>query len=268
MTVQSIEAAAAVAWPPKESLTLGSWELSAGDGFSRRRNSAVPAGPLPENLERRFSDVGEWYRVRGLPTLYRITPLCDTAVDDVLTDRGLVLEAPTLVMSRSLVATDLVEGVAESPVVTDTWVETELAALGIDRSSIGPWLAPIAAVPSPASFVVPVDGGESAVSSLMRCSAFLRSWCGRNIDGEDMRAGSWQPSTNSAGGKGLGEPSSRSSRMTNQRSTCTDHSATKCPIGTGTGALMRERTRRQLKPDRSVLRRSARRDKLDEREAR
>ena len=162
MTVQSIEAAAAVAWPPKESLTLGSWELSAGDGFSRRRNSAVPAGPLPENLERRFSDVGEWYRVRGLPTLYRITPLCDTAVDDVLTDRGLVLEAPTLVMSRSLVATDLVEGVAESPVVTDTWVETELAALGIDRSSIGPWLATIAAVPSPASFVVAVDGGESA----------------------------------------------------------------------------------------------------------
>ena len=162
MTVQSIEAAAAVAWPPKESLTLGSWELSAGDGFSRRRNSAVPAGPLPENLERRFSDVGEWYRVRGLPTLYRITPLCDTAVDDVLADRGLVLEAPTLVMSRSLVATDLVEGVAESPVVTDTWVETELAALGIDRSSIGPWLATIAAVPSPASFVVPVDGGESA----------------------------------------------------------------------------------------------------------
>ena len=162
MTVQSIEAAAAVAWPPKESLTLGSWELSAGDGFSRRRNSAVPAGPLPENLERRFSDVGEWYRVRGLPTLYRITPLCDTAVDDVLADRGLVLEAPTLVMSRSLVATDLIEGVAESPVVTDTWVETELAALGIDRSSIGPWLATIAAVPSPASFVVPVDGGESA----------------------------------------------------------------------------------------------------------
>ena len=160
MTIQSIEAAAAAAWPPTESLTLGSWKLSAGDGFSRRRNSAVPAGSLPENLERRFSDVREWYRVRGLPTLYRITPLCDTAVDDVLADRGLALEAPTLVMSRSLEATELVEGVAESPVVTDTWVQTELAAVGIERSSIGPWLGTIAAVPSPASFVVPVDDGE------------------------------------------------------------------------------------------------------------
>ena len=162
MTVQSIEAAAAAAWPPTESLTLGTWKLSAGDGFSRRRNSAVPAGLLPENLERRLSDVGEWYRVRGLPTLYRITPLCDTAVDNVLAESGLVLEAPTLVMTRPLEPTEPVEGVTESPVVTDAWVETQIAALGVDRSSIGTWLATIATVPSPASFVVPIDDGEPA----------------------------------------------------------------------------------------------------------
>ena len=162
MTVQSIEAAAAVAWPPTESLTLGSWKLSAGDGFSRRRNSAVPAGPLPEDLDRRLTDVEEWYRVRGLPTLYRVTPECGDAVDGILAERGLVFESPTFVMSRLLGLPESVEGVDESPVVTDSWVETEIAALGIDRSSIGPWLATIAVVPSPASFVVPVDGGEPA----------------------------------------------------------------------------------------------------------
>jgi ribosomal protein S18 acetylase RimI-like enzyme len=117
---------------------------------------------LPENIERRLSDVGEWYRVRGLPTLYRITPLCDPAVDNVLADRGLVLEAPTLVMSRPLERTERVEGVTESPVATDVWVETELAALGIDRSTVGPWLATLAAVPSPATFVVPIDDREPA----------------------------------------------------------------------------------------------------------
>ena len=162
MTVQSIEAAAAVAWPPTESLTLGSWKLSAGDGFSRRRNSAVPSGPVPDDLERRLTDVAEWYRVRGLPTLYRMTPGCDAAVDDILADRELVLEAPTLVMSRSLDSVESVGGVAESPVVTDAWVEAELAALGIDRSMVGPWLATIVTVPSPVSFVVPVDDGEPA----------------------------------------------------------------------------------------------------------
>ena len=160
MTVQSIEAAAAVAWPPTESLTLGSWRLSAGDGFSRRRNSVVPAGPLPEDLDRRLADVEEWYRVRGLPTLYRITPECDASVDSVLTERGLVFESPTLVMARRLDVPESVDGVDESPVVTDAWVETEIEALGIDRSSLGPWLATIAVVPSPASFVVSTDEGE------------------------------------------------------------------------------------------------------------
>ena len=162
MTIQSIEAAAAAAWPPTESLTLGSWKLSAGDGFSRRRNSVVPAGQLPTNLERRLSDVETWFRVRGLPALYRITPLCDAAIDNVLADRGFIFEAPTLVMSRSLESIEPVEGVTESPIATAAWVETELAALGIDRSSIGPWLATIAAVPAPARFVVPEDDGEPA----------------------------------------------------------------------------------------------------------
>lgn len=166
MTVQSIEAAAAVAWPPTESLTLGSWKLSAGDGFSRRRNSAVPTGPLPENVARRLSDVDAWYRVRGLPTLYRITPSCDAAIDNVLADRGLVLEAPTLVMSKHLKAAEPVEGVTESPVATRAWVETETDALGIDRSSIGPWLATIAMVPSPASFVVDTHDGEPVGAGL------------------------------------------------------------------------------------------------------
>ena len=66
MTVPAIEAAAAAAWPATESTTLGSWTLLAGDGFSRRRNSAVPAGPVPDDLERRLDDVAEWYRVQSL----------------------------------------------------------------------------------------------------------------------------------------------------------------------------------------------------------
>jgi len=160
VTVQTIEAAAAVAWPPIESLTLGSWKLSAGDGFSRRRNSAVPAGPLPEDLDRRLGDVEGWYRVRGLPMLYRITPECDASVDSVLAERGLVFESSTLVMSRPLDPPEPVDGVDESPVVTDAWVKTEIEALGIDRAAIGPWLATIAVVPSPASFVVFTDDGE------------------------------------------------------------------------------------------------------------
>ena len=166
MTVAAIEAAAAVAWPATESTTRGAWTLFAGDGFSRRRNSAVPAGPLPGDLERRIADVTEWYRVRALPTLFRINPLCDPGIDDVLADRGLSVEASTLVMRRSIEAGQAVRDVAESPVATDDWISAEIDALGIEASLIGPWLATIARVPGPAAFVSPVAAGSSVGAGL------------------------------------------------------------------------------------------------------
>ena len=156
MTVAAIEAAATVAWPATESTALGTWTLFSGDGFSRRRNSAVPAGPAPVDLERRVADVAEWYRVRALPTLFRINPLCDPDVDKVLADDGFSIEAPTLVMCRSIEPGQAVPDIVESPVATDGWISGEIDALGIEASLIGPWLATIARVPGPAAFVTPV----------------------------------------------------------------------------------------------------------------
>jgi ribosomal protein S18 acetylase RimI-like enzyme len=159
MKVAAIEAAAAIAWPATESTTLGAWTLLAGDGFSRRRNSAVPAGPAPVDLERRLAAVAEWYRVRSLPTLFRINPLCAPDVDVVLADKGFSLEAPTLVMHRSIEALGPVGDMFESPVATDDWISAEIDALGIEASQIGPWLATLAKVPSPARFVSPLVEG-------------------------------------------------------------------------------------------------------------
>ncbi len=154
MSVEAIEHAAATAWPPIELATLGEWHLSAGDGFSRRRNSAVPAGTLPDDLDERLDAVADWYVTRGLGPLYRITPLCDPAIDGALEQRGFQIEDPVLVMTRSLSEDDMADGVAASPMATDDWIATELDALGIDRALVDPWIAVIRAVPSPASFVM------------------------------------------------------------------------------------------------------------------
>ena len=160
MTVETIERAAATAWPPNEWATLGEWHLSAGDGFSRRRNSAVPAGPLPDDLDGRLSEVADWYSARGLDPLYRVTPLCAPAIDDALEQRGFRLEDPVLVMTRSLPEGAMPGGIAASPMATDDWITTELDALEIDRGLVDPWLAVIRAVPSPASFVTSKSGSE------------------------------------------------------------------------------------------------------------
>jgi GNAT superfamily N-acetyltransferase len=140
MNIEAIEHAAAIPWPASSRAMLGEWCLSASDGFSRRRNSAVPAGPVPDDLNGRMNDVAAWYIDRGLPVLYRTTPLCDPKVDSVLEERGFSVEDSVLVMTRSLSEGDRVDDVDASPIVTDDWITTELDALGIDRVLVDPCL--------------------------------------------------------------------------------------------------------------------------------
>lgn len=166
MSIEAIERAAAIAWPAIERTTMGEWVVCAGDGFSRRRNSVVPVGAIPDELEGRLSDVTSWYEARGLDTLYRITPLCDPAIDQMLAARGFAFETPTLVMSRSLQPEESPINVAESPIATEDWIAAELSALDIDRSLTGPWLSAIEAVPSPAAFVTVGEGTSTAGAGL------------------------------------------------------------------------------------------------------
>lgn len=161
MSIAAIERAASIAWPPLERTTIGEWVLSAGDGFSRRRNSTVPVGPLPDDLDGYLYAVADWYTTRGLDPLYRVTPLCDPAIDEALELRGCGLEDPVLVMMRSLAEDERVDEVALSSVVTDNWIAAELEALGIDRLGVDPWLTAIRDVPSPALFVMSKHGSES-----------------------------------------------------------------------------------------------------------
>ena len=109
---------------------------------------------MPDDLDERLDAVADWYAARGLGPLYRITPLCDPAIDGALEQRGFQIEDPVLVMIRSLSEDEMADGVAASPMAADDWIATELDALGIDRALVDPWIAAIRAVPSPASFVM------------------------------------------------------------------------------------------------------------------
>lgn len=160
--IAAIERASAIAWPAAETETVGEWVLSSGDGFSRRRNSAIPTGSLPDDPRQRVADVVAWYRERGILPRFRITSACDPEADEMLERSGWALEASTLVMSRPLCDAGSVEGIAESQTASDAWIDAELNALGLDRSLVGPWLETIKAVPQPAVFAMAIDEGESA----------------------------------------------------------------------------------------------------------
>jgi GNAT superfamily N-acetyltransferase len=64
--IVALEEAAALGWPAPETARLGGWLLRAGEGWTRRANSALllgdPGVPLPDALDR----VRDWYVSRGL----------------------------------------------------------------------------------------------------------------------------------------------------------------------------------------------------------
>lgn len=152
-SIAAIERAAAIAWPALETATMGEWLLSAGEGFSRRRNSAVPLGRLPDGIDRRIDEVVAWYRERGITPRFRMTPLCDDRVDAILDRRGFVIEDPVAVMARPLDDPGTTDGVTVADHATEQWVDAQLEVLGIDRSLVHPWLSTLAALPDPAAFV-------------------------------------------------------------------------------------------------------------------
>ncbi|WP_216898703.1 N-acetylglutamate synthase, CG3035 family [Nocardia alni] len=68
--IRALETAAAYGWPGTEHTWIDGWLLRAGNGYSKRANSALPLGEpgapaleMPETLER----IRLWYAERGLP---------------------------------------------------------------------------------------------------------------------------------------------------------------------------------------------------------
>lgn len=95
----ALEEAAALGWPAPETARLGRWLLRAGEGWTRRANSALligdPGLPLPDALDR----VRDWYAERGLPARLCI-PLPPMApVDHLAAGSGWTIDVDTEVLT-------------------------------------------------------------------------------------------------------------------------------------------------------------------------
>lgn len=97
-----IEDASLRAWPGLETETLDGWELRCAGGFTKRANSVQPFGPSTGALSEKIEDCEEWYRARGLPAVFRLTPFSDEALDALLEEHGYQLVEPTEVLSMGL----------------------------------------------------------------------------------------------------------------------------------------------------------------------
>jgi GNAT superfamily N-acetyltransferase len=101
---ESLEAAAAQGWPPREQARLGDWRLRATDGWTQRANSALAIGspdlPTPDAID----FVRHWYRERALTPAISIPVPLFQRLDDELERQGWTAMPVTQVMTAPLPA--------------------------------------------------------------------------------------------------------------------------------------------------------------------
>jgi N-acetylglutamate synthase len=89
-SIDELERAAAGGWRAPEEATLGHWLLRAADGFTGRANSALAVGDPGLPLAGAVTEVGRWYRARGLRPMVAVPHPLDqpdsSAVDRFLGD--------------------------------------------------------------------------------------------------------------------------------------------------------------------------------------
>lgn len=86
--VERLEEVLIAAWPAAELERRGGWVLAANDGVTGRANSVSVLGPPAGSLDDAVDMVEAWYRSRGLPAMYRLTPLTGDALAPLLVARG------------------------------------------------------------------------------------------------------------------------------------------------------------------------------------
>jgi len=117
MLIRTIEEAAFGAWPALAQVFDDGWILRFADGHTKRANSVNPTYPSAGDVEQKIARAEGWFRARGLPPIFRLTPLAEPDELDArlaargyqLIDESRALYCPALAHGplRTLARTDL-----------------------------------------------------------------------------------------------------------------------------------------------------------------
>jgi N-acetylglutamate synthase len=87
--IRTIEEAAFGAWPALAQVFDDGWVLRFADGHTKRANSVNATYPSFGEVEAKIDRAEAWFGGRGLPTIFRVTPLAEPAdLDARLAVRG------------------------------------------------------------------------------------------------------------------------------------------------------------------------------------
>tara|TARA_R110002020_G_scaffold6143_2_gene25689 strand:- start:7752 stop:8516 length:765 start_codon:yes stop_codon:yes gene_type:complete len=85
----AFERAGLLAWPGIEVDWDGAWIRRAAGGYTQRANSVQSLDPADDaHVTTRIGASVDWFAARGLPPIFRITPLASPAIDQALDAQG------------------------------------------------------------------------------------------------------------------------------------------------------------------------------------
>jgi GNAT superfamily N-acetyltransferase len=86
--IRALESRAFRAWPALETRTDRGWVQRLACGYTKRANSINALGPKHSLTPELKNDLEAPYRARGLPPIWRLTPLAPAGTDGLLADLG------------------------------------------------------------------------------------------------------------------------------------------------------------------------------------
>jgi len=137
--IRTIEEASFGAWPALAQVLDDGWVLRFADGHSKRANSVNGVYPSHGDVEAKIARAEGWYRCRGLPTVFRVTPLAEPAdLADRLAARGYAAFETTRALYNPDLSTARPTGLPDGvtlrldPTPGQGWLEAYLALTPLD----------------------------------------------------------------------------------------------------------------------------------------
>lgn len=126
--IKTIEDLSLNAWPSHQMQVYDGWLLRFSYFYTHRTNSVEQIGPSILPFEEKVTYCEQIYRRWQTPCIFKITPLCDPALESLLIDKGYHIEHKTNVMVLDLSTFLPDESVGSSDLniqeyIPDAWIQ-------------------------------------------------------------------------------------------------------------------------------------------------
>ncbi|MFD2330625.1 GNAT family N-acetyltransferase [Cohnella sp. GCM10020058] len=160
-----VETKALNAWPALQQMSHDGWLLRQSKGYTKRSNSVQPLRTEPDaDLRAMVGYCEDAYHRAGLPTIFKITPLCGPCgLDDRLEEYGYAVADRSQVLTRSLDETHgeaSIEGLSVDGGLTEEWMTAASAILSLKPEQQEAAFAMLADSPLRSAFFLLRSGDE------------------------------------------------------------------------------------------------------------